>query len=1066
MPVARLLRSRIGLAAVLLLTLVGGGTTPRAQVATVNPDDILYILPTIARVNGSMANEYQELRSRLGEGRYVKVGFTIYIGVSMTDWSVDITDRAAIRARLAATIQEIDTAIDTARQAGYPIALSLLCAIRERVDPAQTASQNEDRRNMMWYSDNALAAGWWTHSRYARKQLRIQEAYMREVGRVLADRMARYPETVVAASGDGEVELALDRANNDPALTVYADYSPFAVAEFRDWIRAGGLYATGQSFAGQAYANAARYAGDSSPAADTNGDGHTFNVDFGTSFSTWDLKYFDWKLTDTETQRAIPSTATFDPGAISNPSGFDAPRVRGVKPAGYFALAAVDYWKLWLMFRSAMLQRHNVEVAKWMTTSASVDSGTAGSLIPKSRWSSYQIPGDYLFNGSPTNPNGRYESSGSSWTTADISPYGSAGFTSFNLNFLCDPSKPTGAGSPQAGCGGTTPYFLTFQGLAQAIAGRNLRFSLLEWHPSAASVTGLTPPENPFLFSNELALLEKYRPTVLSPFIWNDESGLYPIKGSGTEIMLSQLVADLKDGLASDPRLTIDGGSLSRRLSQPFTLTGTAYDLGKVRGSGRDTGISTVTLRATPVGGGSPIVLTETTYGEPRPEVSSARGEQFGPSGWRRTVQSLDPGTYDFVASGLSTVTGLTSSSAPLRITILGPGLSADRQQLLFAGVRQGATVTALTAAQELLLSQAGVPSGWTATATQPWVMVSPTMGTGTKSVRISINPLTAPASGSVQAAVTFTANDGLADPVTVAITVVMTDASGAVSAPNGNFDTPVEGSTVSGSIALTGWALDNIEVTKVELWRDASPADPAAAKSSAIDARGGKVFIGNASFVEGARPDVESISPDRPRNYRAGWGYIMLTRGLIWDGQGPFKLYAFAFDVEGNMAALGSKTITINNAASTKPFGAIDTPGQGETVSGVINNFGWVVPSKGATIAQPNVQVYIDNVFVGSPGGLSRRADLDAAFQPLGFDTSQANRVITIDTTQFTNGVHTIGWFVTDSSGAADGVGSRFIRIQNTALSSSTGAVGPQVLSPVVHLLRFPPVRSNNHDK
>jgi len=348
--------------------------------------------------------------------------------------------------------------------------------------------------------------------------------------------------------------------------------------------------------------------------------------------------------------------------------------------------------------------------------------------------------------------------------------------------------------------------------------------------------------------------------------------------------------------------------------------------------------------------------------------------------------------------------------------------------------------VTALTAAQELLLSQAGIPSGWTATASQPWVQVFPTTGTGTKSVRVSINPLTIPASGNGQGTVTFTANDGLADPVTVAVTIVMTEASGPVSAPNGSFDTPADGSTVSGSIALTGWALDNIEVSKVELWRDAHTSDPAAARFAGGDTRGGKVFIGHASFVEGARPDVEALSPNTPRNYRAGWGYIMLTRGIIWDGKGPFKVYAFAFDFEGNMAALGSKTITIDNAASVKPFGAIDTPGQGESVSGTINNFGWVIPSKGSTISRQNVQVYIDNVLVGNPGGLSRRSDLDAAFGgPGGFDTSQANRVIAIDTTQFTNGVHTIGWLVTDSSGQADGVGSRFIKIQNSAIITTS---------------------------
>jgi len=210
----------------------------------------------------------------------------------------------------------------------------------------------------------------------------------------------------------------------------------------------------------------------------------------------------------------------------------------------------------------------------------------------------------------------------------------------------------------------------------------------------------------------------------------------------------------------------------------------------------------------------------------------------------------------------------------------------------------------------------------------------------------------------------------------------------------------------------------------------------------SGSDPRAGKIFIGNATFVEGSRPDIEGLFPNAPRSSRGGWGYLMLTRGLVWDGQGPFKLHAFVFDVEGNMTALGSKTITINNADSLKPFGAIDTPGQGETVSGTILNFGWVIPSKnvhGTTISQAQVEVYIDNVFVGNPGGLSAREDLDAAFGPLGFDTSQANRVLAIDTTQFSNGVHTIGWLVYDSSGQGDGVGSRFIKIQNSTLTTNT---------------------------
>jgi hypothetical protein len=1029
------------LPAVLLAAVtMAGGAAPRAQVpAAVNPDDILYILPTIARVNGSMAAEYQDLKARLGEGRYVKIGFSHYIYVSMTDWNVDVRDRAAIRAALADTIQQIDAVIETARNAGYPIGLNILTAIRERYDPVQRGSEAEDRRNMMWYSDNSLAAGWWTHSRYARKQRRIQEAYMRELGRVLADRMARYPETLVSASGDGEVELA-HKSHNDPALTVYSDYSPFAVAEFRDWIRAGGLYAPGQAFAGQAYEHAARYAGDITPGLDTSGDGHTLNGDFDTAFTTWDLKSFDWKLTDIETLRAISSFTPFNPAAVSNPGGFDAPRVRGIKPPDYFLQTTVDYWKVWLTFRSAMLHRHNTDVAKWITTSASVDATTAGTTVPAERWSSYQIPGDYLFNGTPTNSNGRYESSGSSWTTADVAPYGRAGYTSFNVNFNCDPSKPLGPGGPQYTCGGPYPYFLTLPNLAPAIAGRNLRFSLLEWHPSASGGPGLVPTENPFLFSNELAILKKYRPTVLAPFILNDDTGIYPIKDAGTERMLRQLVTDLKDGLTPDPRVRIDGDASGRRLRQPFTLTGVAYDLGKVRGSGRDTGIDAVTIRAIPLTGGSAITLSGTSYGEERPEVAAVSGSQFGPSGVRQRVTGLAPGTYDFIVSGHSSVTGLTVTGPPARITILSQSLTVDRSSLRFAGVRSGLSgFTSLTQPQELLVTPANSGAAWTATASQPWVTLFPSSGVGTRSVVVGINPSTAPSGGNTTATIAFAPNDALNETVTVAVSVVVNAASTIPSPPTGSFDTPTDGSKVSGSIAVTGWALDDVDVARVELWRDAHPTDPANARFAGTDGRAGRVFIGNATFVEGARPDIEGLSPDAPRNYRAGWGYIMLTRGLAWDREGPFKLHAFAFDAEGNMASLGSKTITIDNAASLKPFGAIDTPGQGETVSGTINSFGWVLAAGGGTISQQNVQVFIDNVFVGNPTGLSRRPDIDAAFGPLGFDTSQASRVLAIDTTKFANGVHTIGWLVTDSHGRTDGVGSRFIRIQNTNTNTNS---------------------------
>src|SRR5439155_13748122 len=124
---------------------------------------------------------------------------------------------------------------------------------------------------------------------------------------------------------------------------------------------------------------------------------------------------------------------------------------------------------------------------------------------------------------------------------------------------------------------------------------------------------------------------------------------------------------------------------------------------------------------------------------------------------------------------------------------------------------------------------------------------------------------------------------------------------------------------------------------TSVKLYRDPVSADP----PGAIGANG-KVFIADALFVKGARPDIESADPTTPFNYEAGWGYMLLTNFLPSGssnvgGNGSFTLYAYATDVEGKVALLGNKAITVDNQNGTKPFGTIDTPTQGGTVSGTI---------------------------------------------------------------------------------------------------------------------------------
>src|SRR5207244_1845811 len=70
------------------------------------------------------------------------------------------------------------------------------------------------------------------------------------------------------------------------------------------------------------------------------------------------------------------------------------------------------------------------------------------------------------------NQNIRLETSASTLASADVSPYGGIGITSFNLIYGGIPGAPGG--------------LLTFKTLATAVPEfiqRNVRWALMEWHP-------------------------------------------------------------------------------------------------------------------------------------------------------------------------------------------------------------------------------------------------------------------------------------------------------------------------------------------------------------------------------------------------------------------------------------------------------------------------------------------------------------------------------------------------------------------------------------------------------
>jgi BACON domain-containing protein len=413
------------------------------------------------------------------------------------------------------------------------------------------------------------------------------------------------------------------------------------------------------------------------------------------------------------------------------------------------------------------------------------------------------------------------------------------------------------------------------------------------------------------------------------------------------------------------------------------------------------------------------------------------------------TGTTPSPGTG--IGSVTFTWTALASGSRSGTITIAGntftvfqgqlPTMSLTPTSLNMAAVNNGAgTLLSQTPPQTLRLLQSGAGSvSWTATASQTWLTISPSFGTGAANLSLSINNTgnVLPPSGQRTATVTITTTGATNNPTaTVNLTVLL---NGTTTPPTGVVDTPTQNQGgITGSLPVTGWGVDDVGVTALRICRQPIPGESAPVNGNCNNQP--QIFIGNANFVNGARPDIAATFPNNPQKDSAGWGYLLLTNFLPNQGNGTFTLTFYLQSADGQTTGLGSRTIVCTNSTATNPFGAIDTPDQGGTASGnAFINFGWVlagqptgrfIPTDGSTI-----QVFIDSAPVGGLNSYNNpRSDIQTLF-PGYQNTNGAVGFRALDTTAIANGVHTIAWVAADNLGAASGIGSRFFTVANSNL-------------------------------
>jgi hypothetical protein len=445
----------------------------------------------------------------------------------------------------------------------------------------------------------------------------------------------------------------------------------------------------------------------------------------------------------------------------------------------------------------------------------------------------------------------------------------------------------------------------------------------------------------------------------------------------------------------------------------------------------------TLTVQSLPGGG---VYITVNPADRESESSGATPFERYYPAGTEVTLTA--PETFDGPDFKMWQVNGTHFYQRELAVTMdhditvtaiyKDPEIYVNRHRLNFAATTRGL----ITEAQEFLVGNRGGGSLlWEIASAPSWISTSPDSGMnsgyGTTFATAAANTEDL-SKGTHHGYITITSPDASNSPQQIEVTLVI-KSSTKDEPPFGRFDTPVNGSVVRGSIPVTGWVLDDIGPASVKLYREEK------------DNPGELAYIGDATFVEGARPDVEAAYPDYPMSYKAGWGYMLLTNFLP-DGDGGYTLHAVAADLDGEETTLGTRTITVDNENAVKPFGAIDTPEQGGDASGNgYRNQGWVltplpnkIPEDGSTI-----DLYIDGVKVQEGAKYDIfRADIAGLFP--GYANSEgALAYFDFDTAAYANGLHTIAWTAEDNAGNKDGIGSRYFIVRNVNNGSTASTIG-----------------------
>src|ERR1017187_8881166 len=237
-------------------------------------------------------------------------------------------------------------------------------------------------------------------------------------------------------------------------------------------------------------------------------------------------------------------------------------------------------------------------------------------------------------------------------------------------------------------------------------------------------------------------------------------------------------------------------------------------------------------------------------------------------------------------------------------------------------------------------------------------------------------------------------------------------------SPPYVNIDDPAPHAALSGTILVTGWALDNVT------------AIGTAINPNSLQVKVDGYLYGTATYGE-ERQDVCNVYPGRAGCPNVGFNFELNTAPL---SPGAHTITVSATDTDDPTPDTGSASVTVtvpSVAPNGPPYVNIDIPAPNAVISGEVVVTGWAidnVTSIGTAINPSSTEVFVDGVLVGTATYGSKRQDVCNVYpgRPgcpnVGFNFN-------LDTLTLPNGPHTITIWATDTDASPD-TGSASINV------------------------------------